>query len=321
MESRPQSSADPKTPGITSEPDRESDQRRDSSISLEHGQHSIFSRLRLVAKIIIYSTLVFSFIFFVAEDYQASLVTHRDGITVANLVSAFAASVDSFAWLVLLAIFEAETWIIDDDALKGWIKWLLGGLTITAYIIILLAFSGYISTVIFVSSYESVPAEICRLIDIRDLSFALKLDQYHPLSKDACNALIDPESLLWHPAAGIVTAADTHSDMIRLVWTDVVNSFCWLLVVIVLQGDIWLQISETRKGMLARFSRYGKGVLYSVLTICCFYWLSFGAILDFADALFWLLAFFLIEMNLIAWAEEISELKKINKSQRSSHKT
>ena len=50
-----------------------------------------------------------------------------------------------------------------------------------------------------------------------------------------------------------------------------------------------------------------KGLLYLALFVCAVYWGFYGDFLDFWDAFLWLLAFFMIELNIFNWHEHVKE--------------
>ena len=59
--------------------------------------------------------------------------------------------------------------------------------------------------------------------------------------------------------------------------------------------------------MLLRVSTIIKAVLYTALVVCAAYWGLLGGLLDFWDALLWIIAFVFIELNLFQWQQETNE--------------
>jgi hypothetical protein len=79
---------------------------------------------------------------------------------------------------------------------------------------------------------------------------------------------------------------------------DVINSFTWIAVVIVLEVDVRLQQKNRFEGLVVLVSKNLKFVLYAILLGTATYWGFLGDFLDFWDAFMWLLAFFFIEINI-----------------------
>jgi uncharacterized membrane protein len=95
--------------------------------------------------------------------------------------------------------------------------------------------------------------------------------------------------------------------ILGLAWIDVLNSGVWLLVVIVLEADVYLQERNRYEGMAYRISYVCKVVLYSALLYAAVYWGIKGDFVDFWDAFLWLVAFVFIELNVFEWRQESHE--------------
>jgi hypothetical protein len=65
---------------------------------------------------------------------------------------------------------------------------------------------------------------------------------------------------------------------------DVVNSGTWLVVVVLLETEVWLQLKDLLSGRVLRVSKFVKAILYAVLFVCAIYWWFYGDFLDFWDA-------------------------------------
>ena len=96
----------------------------------------------------------------------------------------------------------------------------------------------------------------------------------------------------------IIGHADQWSAIQWLALADVINSFTWIAVVIVLEVDVRLQQQNRFKGRVVLVSKNIKFVLYAILLGAATYWGFLGDLLDFWDAFMWLLAFFFIEVNI-----------------------
>ena len=92
-------------------------------------------------------------------------------------------------------------------------------------------------------------------------------------------------------------------ELTKLTWIDIINAGAWILVVLVLQLEIFF-------GKTKAIFKPLKISLYTILFMCLLAWFFYGGFLDIWDAALWLIAFFFIEMNVVAWREEIAERKR-----------
>ena len=79
---------------------------------------------------------------------------------------------------------------------------------------------------------------------------------------------------------------------------DVINSGTWILVVLIIESEIFFGKKLVGFITLKSMFKFVKLVLYSILFVAALYWGSEGDFLDFWDAFLWLVAFFFIESNL-----------------------
>ncbi len=78
-------------------------------------------------------------------------------------------------------------------------------------------------------------------------------------------------------------------------WLDLANSIVWILIVMIITYDIY-KPSTTEQGLKLRVTI--KTILYSLIFLFALKWLIDGELLDFYDAVMWILAFFVIELNI-----------------------
>ena len=65
-----------------------------------------------------------------------------------QLREAYSATIDTFAWVILLLMFELETWTLDDRQFTKPVVLSLHGLRAACYVAILFAFVGYVDTML-----------------------------------------------------------------------------------------------------------------------------------------------------------------------------
>lgn len=271
-----------------------------------HGKFLHPHRIFTIFKWAVYLLLAWNAFQFLQEDLAASAETFGDTVTWRNFVEAFSAFIDTSAWLVLLLVFEFETAIISDKSLKGGMQWFLLVIKIVCYFFIVYAFYGYLSKYGVIT--DLVPfniADICSLAGT-DWNYVLDLDDYPPLDATSCIALQGQE-LLQVSGTEIVGSRAALESAWGLAVIDIINAGTWLLIVLLLEVEVWMQLRDGLSDKLLRMSKFLKGLLYLVLFVAAAYWGFEGSFLDFWDAFLWLVAFIFIELNIFQWHEEVEE--------------
>ncbi|RLA01763.1 MAG: hypothetical protein DRQ47_07670 [Gammaproteobacteria bacterium] len=262
-----------------------------------------------IFKYTIYGFLTYNMYVFFEGELSSSAQTFRNGINLEDIILAFSASIDSLAWIILLVVFELETAIIDDDTLKGPLFWVLLGVKTFSYVFIIYAAYGYIARTMFISDTSAFHiADACSLIGT-SFTYIVTLDDYVPITEAACQVL-NNAPLVQINGTEIIGTVDAITDAQRLGWVDIINSNDWLLIVAILEVDVYLQLHDKLTGRVYKISQAIKPLLYLVLFINAVYWGFKGDLVDFWDAVLWLLAFFFIEMNIFQWHEEKEEEKE-----------
>jgi len=254
-------------------------------------------------KYALYVFIAVDVVLFFLADYKATSHTFRDGVSWAQLTDAYATTIDSAAWLVLLLMFELETYVIPDEKMGIKTRWVINIVGAACFVLIVKAFLGYCDKYIVLGAYSAASFDTaCNAVGIAQ-SYALEFDEYLKLTAANCAAVHGNDWYL-HESNSILASAEMLERMKALGLTDVVNAGTWLLVVIVLQIDVLLQIHGSLSEKLYRYTIYIKALLYLVLFMAAVYWGYLSALLDFWDALLWIIAFFFIELNLFQWNEE-----------------
>jgi len=269
------------------------------------------SRIFQIFKYAVYALLTVNIYLFFAEEWAAMSHRFSDGIAGADIVEGFAASIDTAAWVILLLMFELETYILDDKQFTRRVTWTLHGLRASCYAFIVYAFYGYIVKLAFLLGAEPLLgiADLCGLVD-GQWAYAIDLDEYALLSIDNCSTFSTAGSFMQLPGLSAVVDQNGLTEIVRLAWVDVINAGVWLLVVLVLEFDVRLQEQNRLVGSALKFSNLSKYILYSVLLFAAIYWGFKGDFVDFWDAFLWLVAFVFIELNVFEWRQESeAELK------------
>ena len=259
-------------------------------------------------KYAVYAALTVNVYLFFAEEWAAAAHRFVDGVELKDVIEGFAASIDTAAWVILLLMFELETYVLDDEQFTPRTTWTLHGLRAVCYAFIVYSFYGYVTKLNFVLGALPLPSvsDLCSLVN-GQWAYAIDLDEYEILTAANCTTMSGATA--FHQYQGIAAVVDAKGliDIIRLAWVDVINSGVWLLVVLVLEIDVRLQEANKLEGGILRVSSASKFVLYTLLLIAAIYWGVKGDFVDFWDAFLWLIAFVFIELNVFEWRQQSLE--------------
>jgi|TARA_B110000908_G_scaffold162525_1_gene208105 hypothetical protein len=259
-------------------------------------------------KYTVYAVLTFNIYLFFQEEWLATEQTFSQGIVFADLISGFAATIDTAAWVVLLLLFELETSVIDDRVLRQpRVKYGFIVLRVFSYSFILYAFYGYFDKMLLtydISPFalDAMVDDLCALVG-QGYSSIVTIDEYPLLDAQSCGALAG-QDLYRLDGQQVIGRLQDWQAVQWLAWVDVINSITWVGVVVILEVDVWLQLRGRFEGKVITLSNLVKGVFYSILFAAAAYWGALGDFLDFWDAFMWLVAFVFIEMNLFRWQAE-----------------
>lgn len=257
-------------------------------------------------KYTIYLLLTYNILLWFQEDLAASAETFGNTVTWRNVVEAYSATIDTAAWVLLLFLFELETAVIPDEKLKGGLKWLLMAIRTVCYVLIVYSFWGYIVKYGMITNVTQFTiADVCSLIGT-DWNYIDLLDEYPPIDLAACTTMQGKE-LFQVAGTEIIASADKLDDAIALAIIDIVNAGTWLIIVVLLEVEVWMQLKNLLTDRMILFGKFIKGFFYTVLFFCAIYWGFEGDFLDFWDAFLWLVAFIFIELNIFQWHEETEE--------------
>ena len=257
-----------------------------------------------IFKYSIYALLTLNIFLFFAEEYQAALTQFSDGIATADFIEAFASTIDTAAWVVLLLMFELETYVLDDRAFTPRVTWSLRLLRGLCYAVIVYAFYGYVANLWFTLDTSPLAAvdNLCSLP--AGWSWTITLDEYAALTRENCATFSTAVEFFRFNGLNAAIDAATLADVRGLAWIDVINGGVWILVVVLLEIDVFLQERGLYEGWALKSSTALKVVLYGTLLLAVFFWMWKGDFKDWWDAFLWLVAFVFIELNVFEWRAE-----------------
>jgi hypothetical protein len=258
-----------------------------------------------VFKYAVYVLLAMNVYWFFTEEVLAARLLYPHGVGIRDLIGAFPATIDTASWVVLLLMFELETYVLEDDQFTKPVTWSLHGLRAICYAFIVYAFYGYIGNLVSVQAVTSLPgiSDLCALAGT-DWSYSVSLEEYTAITLQNCANLSGANVFVSFDDARAVVDRAGLSDIQGLAWIDVLNSAVWLLVVLILELDVRLQERNLLEGLALRLSTAAKVVLYATLLYAAIYWGVKGDFVDFWDAFLWLVAFVFIELNVFEWRHE-----------------
>ncbi len=253
----------------------------------------------------VYGLLTLNIVLFFLEDHSAALVKYTEGLTPSLLLEGYATSIDTAAWVILLLVFELETYVLDDRHFTKTVNRLLTGIRAFCFAFIVFAFYGYFQTMLASYELERAPAvtDLCSVAGTGDL-YAIDESEYEAITAENCKTLSQENSFQRFADSNALADNAMAMHIQRLAWADVINAGVWILIVILLEIDIRLQERNRYEGLAFKTSMALKGVLYPTLFLVAVFWGVEGDFIDFWDAFLWLVAFLFIENNILEWREE-----------------
>ncbi|UTA46276.1 hypothetical protein L1F30_08770 [Simiduia sp. 21SJ11W-1] len=255
-------------------------------------------------KYCIYCLLLVNLVLFFQENTAALAHTFKGGVPLANLIEAYSDTIDTAAWVLLLLLFELETYVLNDKWLTRRVTTALFLVRGISYLFISYSLYGYLSR--YFSVLNASPFSIADACTLVGTSFTQisTLNEYIPITLDDCAAL-NAAPLVQLDGTQIIGTQTDYGIIKNLAFIDVVNAATWLLIVVILEIDVYLQTRHAKAGLLIKLTNAIKVLCYVALLGCAIYWGMDGDFLDFWDAFLWLIAFVFIEMNLFEWQKEI----------------
>lgn len=258
-------------------------------------------------KWIVYTLLIINFGYYIVEDWTRALHVLRDGGTILEWAEEFAASIDELGWFILLAMFELETYVLEDEEWKRWVKHTVRGLRLACYAMILHTVYAY-----FVSATDLYPTkaveDVSNLCEMRDseVSYVYNL-RYADVNAESCSELSDATEFFWigdDPVVSDRAGLELERD---LAWVDLAEAVIWLVIVLSIETVVRLQGQGVTGGPLVSSANGLQIVLYGILIGIGIYWASLSHWLYFWDELVWIGGFAIIDMNINEWREELIE--------------
>lgn len=255
----------------------------------------------------VYCLLALNVYVFFVEEWQASSVFFSAGITFNTIIEAFSSTIDTAVWVILLLLFELETYVFADEKIKGWLKLSLHSVRACCYIFVVFALYGYLTKLGFYTSF--LPFQVDNLCILGDQWKLMEnLNEYNAIDMKSCASLMHTTPQFYAaPEFNVLVAENNLQDILKLAWVDVINSATWLVVVLMLEIDVRHQLAHRKFPVWDHMVKHIKIAAYIILFLAATYWGVTGNFIEFWDAFLWLVAFFIIEMNVFEWQAEIDQ--------------
>ena len=271
------------------------------------GQYSL--DVRQTIKWSVYALVIINFGFYIRNDWVIAGHTLYAGSSLLEVSRAFATTIDESAWIILLLLFELETYLLSDEPLSRTKTLLMQGVKVVCYIS--LAHTLYAYGVYLTEIYASVPVEgvtnLCQLIE-KDLSYAFNL-AYSDINSSNCASLSSANQFFYvdPPTFFIVEDAAGLAIEKELAWIDMFEAIIWLLILLSIEVAVWLQDRNVGQGIIFKGLGIAKLCLYSLLWAAAGYWIYRGHYMFAWDEFVWIAGFVAIEMNIVEWRDEIND--------------
>ena len=274
-------------------------------------------KVAMFIKYTVYLFLLINFALYIQDDYLAFKFALPPGAPMADILEQFSTSIDMAAWLGLVFLFELETHTLPDDAFKDWVPKAFIAVRLICYLSI--GFAAYGFTVETLEYYDvSRVSDMTSACDLAGQGVALQLDviRYQEITTDNC-AGISADTAFYQIESEVSVIGEStlkHSQIMG--WIDVDNAYVWIIVVILIEIEVWMQAADRFSSRLLTAARQVKTILYLVLVANGVIWATTGYPLYAWDAFLWIFGFWAIELNLAEWEQD--RIKELRASMKAS---
>ena len=261
--------------------------------------------LRQLIKIVVYSLLFMNFIIYVTDDIRISAHTLDANSSLLDVTAAYATTLDIFAWLTLLMLFELETYLLSDEAFTRGRVMMMHGTRWVCFLFLAHTLYAYGDSGLELLGLSPVPdiTSLCQLVD-GELSYGSNL-AYAVLSPENCSTLSTDSQFYLIEKGTVVTDTQGLAIEQQLVWIDLAEALTWLVILVCMEAVVRLQDRGITRGVAIRSANWLKAVLYVTLWMIAAYWIYRGHYMYAWDEALWILGFLAIEMNISDWKSEI----------------
>jgi hypothetical protein len=262
-------------------------------------------RIQQAIKWTVYTLLLINFVFYFLEDWNRAQHTLHAGSTFLDWTSEYATTIDETGWLLLLLMFELETYVLEDRQWVGWVSHTVRGIRLFCFAMIAHSVYAYLMVIIDLQPTVAVEnvSSLCDMVN-EEVSYVYNLE-YTEVDEHTCGELSEASQFFWLGKDRLVVTSDGLGIERDLAWADLIEVVVWLLILLALEVVVRLQDRGITSGVLLSTTTMTKYFLYTVLLCLAIYWATLSHWLYFWDELVWIGGFAAIEMNVSEWRNEL----------------
>ena len=252
-------------------------------------------------KLVVYSLLLFNFVFYVRDDWVIAGHTLHSGSTFLQWASAYNTTIDESAWLLLLLLLEMETYLLAGRDLSRAHEIISLVTRLCCYVVLAHTPYAYAMTVYDLSQAPIIEGvtDLCQLAG-QNLSYAHNL-VYTKITDGNCSELSTARQFFFNDPPDHLVVQDEMALALerRSALVDLVESITWLLILLSIEVVVWLQDRDITRGLLVKSANLAKVLLYCLLWFAIGYWIYLGHYMFAWDEFVWIVGFVAIEMNVV----------------------
>jgi hypothetical protein len=262
----------------------------------------------------VYLGLVINFGFYIWDDYTAWKAALPPGSPLPEIIKLFSTSIDMSAWIGLIVVFELETYLLSDESFTKSVNRTFIAIKLVCYILICYAAYGYTS--LAMENYEFTRLDgVSSPCQYADQGTWLQLDVNDFAEIDAVNcAALSDDTSFYRIGEDLSIISESSLNHVQWMgWVDICNAFIWLIVVVLIELEVWLQGQDRFSSKRLDTVRQLKSLFYVVLIGNGVIWTLTGYYVYAWDAFLWIFGFWAIELNLAEWEQDRLEELAVRK--------
>ncbi len=265
------------------------------------------SKLRAAIKWIIYPLLALNVGFYLDDELLRVFQTSMSGSGFLDWTIQFVSSIETIAYVIVILMLELGTRDGTGRRSTGWTTWANPLARGVGYGLIALTIVAYGASL--ASYYRDVgKPDFDSLCDVanKDFSFVDNLE-YTRINVDNCTTLSDEADFVYIGEPSIVTTQSGLGLERLLGWLDVIDAVAWAVLLVTIERVIYLQRRNEIGGRQMKPVYVIKTILYTATLLLAAVWAFLSHWLYTWDAVIWIAAFLIIEMNINRWRDEIRD--------------
>lgn len=259
-------------------------------------------------KWVVYSLLLVNFVLYIVRDWSAASHILTEASRLMDWLRVYATTGDYAAWLILIMLFELETYILSDEAFTPLVSTLMRGIRLICYLSILHTVYAY-GVNVWQSYYQVQPvpeiSDLCQVVD-SDLAF-VNNQKYVDVDADNCAQLGTGEAYFLLDKGEVIVDRENLEREAWLAWLDLAEAIAWLIILVMVESIIRLQDRGITSSAFITGGNYVKLASYGLIIVIAIHWSMTGLYLYAWDEALWIGGFAAIEMNISDWRAALED--------------